>query len=402
MNYRTSRLHQLVVMGAGLILLPFMTSCDKSEPDSTIDESNMDRVILVYAVNHSSLKYDFKSDSTEICKAMQNIDLSQYQVLVYKTIDLNNTGLYKFEKKSGGKNEFKEVNIYPRDITSTDSGRLQKVVEDALSLYPQATYDMIFWGHGTAWVEGNDNTDVQTTKRGPEKAYGGEYTGFKNPNGSAETSWMNIEDLSSALPNKKFDKIWFDCCYMSSIEVIYELRDKCNYYIGYPTEVMSEGMSYEVVLPYLLRKEPDFIGAAKSFFKNYNDHSVPATVTVLDMSKLPAVVNATREILKTGFMCPSSSDMVNYSRMSTKLVDFLTYYSEIANHNNRQELATALKQAYDKMVLYQDASAKDFRGFEWDRSKIHGISTFYLIDENDDNSAYYKNLEWYKTVYKSN
>ena len=48
---------------------------------------------------------------------------------------------------------------------------------------------------------------------------------------------MNIEDLKSVLQKAPhFDFIMFDACFMQSVEVAYELRDYCDYYIGFPAE----------------------------------------------------------------------------------------------------------------------------------------------------------------------
>lgn len=46
--------------------------------------------------------------------------------------------------------------------------------------------------------------------------------------------------------------ILFDDCYMSSLEVAYELRHVTNYMIACPTEVMVFGMPYSTIGKYLL------------------------------------------------------------------------------------------------------------------------------------------------------
>lgn len=378
------------------------TACDKNsneEPyDRDIDESGMKRVMLVYAVNHSSLKYDFKNDSIEITRAMQGVDLRYNQVLVHKTVDKGTTALYKFVRNKDGKNEFSKVKEYVRSETSTSPAKVEKVIEDALSLYPNAQYDLVFWGHGTAWRP--DDAD-HSIKSGPQRAYGGEYNGGLNASGNPETDYVNVDDLADAVPDHKFDNIWFDCCYMSSVEVIYEFRNKCNTFVGYPTEVLGDGMAYDKVLPYLVCETPDIKAAATAFFNDYNEKSAPVTIAVIDMKKLEPLAQVARDIIQDGISYPSISDMINYSRMSNcKLVDFITYYRAIASANGEVEKFDDLMAKYDDMVLYHATSDIDFNYHTWDVNKIYCLSSAYIKSNDDNYSSYYRKLDWYNRVFK--
>ena len=66
---------------------------------------------------------------------------------------------------------------------------------------------------------------------------------------------MNIEDLKSVLQNAPhFDFIMFDACFMQSVEVAYELRDCCDYYIGFPAENPGPGAAYDRMFPFIFQK----------------------------------------------------------------------------------------------------------------------------------------------------
>lgn len=380
------------------IICPGLLSCNKNTKDEpSVSEDNMKRVMLVYAVNNSSLRYDFKNDSVEISRAMKNIDLRYFQVLVFKTKDRNTTGLYKIVREYGDSIKFKEIISYPRETTSTCPTQIEKVVSDALTVYPQAKYDLVFWGHGSAWRPEKDDYNLYSNKSAPERGYGGEYNGSS----STSTSWTNIDDLADAIPDHVFEHIWFDCCYMGSIEVIYQFRNKCKIFVGYPTEVMSEGMAYDSVLPFMLRETPDPVGGADAFFKRYLNIGEPATVAVVDMEKLEPFADAARDILSDRNVIPESEDQINYSRFSgTKFLDVITYLNDMADLNGHSELKEKLQTAYEDMVLYHAASRTDFNNRHWDTSKIYCLSTFYFLDKNDDQTKYYKTLDWYDRVYR--
>ena len=85
------------------------------------------------------------------------------------------------------------------------------------SLYKAESYGLIYWSHGEGWIP----TPLPSTRWiGNDKTGGGHY--------------MNIEDLKLVLQNAPhFDFIMFDACFMQSVEVAYELRDCCDYYIGF-------------------------------------------------------------------------------------------------------------------------------------------------------------------------
>lgn len=58
--------------------------------------------------------------------------------------------------------------------------------------------------------------------------------------------------------------ILFDDCYMSSIEVAYELKDVTKYLIGSTSEMMAYGMPYAAIGEYLLGN-PDYQSDVKNF-----------------------------------------------------------------------------------------------------------------------------------------
>ena len=55
---------------------------------------------------------------------------------------------------------------------------------------------------------------------------------------------MELADFASALPlpnHRKWDFILFEGCYMGSVEVAYELKDKTEAIIASSTEIVSPG-----------------------------------------------------------------------------------------------------------------------------------------------------------------
>lgn len=379
-----------------------LVSCEESgrDPNSennAVDADGVKRAVLVYAVNRSSLSHDFVDDSNEMLEAMLKVDAKTCQLLVFRTDDEENCGLYRAVRSSGGGDrrfEFRLLKRFDRDVLSTHPDRIKEVVDYALSIFPHATYDLIFWGHGMSWKP--FFTDHNVVSPPEVYGYGGEYNG----NGS-RTDWVEIDELAASIPPYKFETIWFDCCYMSGIETIYQLRDKCKTFVGYPSEVWQYGMAYDQVLPYLLRENPDVVAAAKAFYEFYAKSADPVTVAVTDMSNIESLADVAKEILLSGETMPSTVELVNYSRTSgVPFYDFKQFYGSIARLNGRPDLEERLSDAMDEAVIYHAQSDKNFWLKPWETANISGISAHYYLGTDSRDETYYRTLDWYHRVYE--
>ncbi len=361
--------------------------------DTEPEAEDVRRAVLVYAVNRSSLSADFIQDSQEMLEAMRLVDNDKYQLLVFKTDSESQCGLYRAAKNSSGDYGFKLIKSFPRDVTSTHPDRIEEVAEYALNMYPAASYDLVFWGHGMSWTPYFTNHNVAGTPM--QHSYGGEY----NPD-SSSLDWTEIDELADALPDNKFDTVWFDCCYMSGIEVIYEFRDKCSTFVGYPTEVWQYGLAYDRVLPYLMRENPDVVGAARAFYDYYEETKSPVTVAVINMSALENVAEVAREIVHSGPDRPEEDVLLNYSRSANSpFYDFTQFFSLTATLNGRNDLAGSLKQAMRTMVTFHAESDNNFYDRPWDVSSISGVSTHYFKNSDLIEESYYRTLDWYARIY---
>lgn len=375
-----------------------LSSCEKEDINGCSDRENIRQTVIIYAVNRSSLAYDFNDDLSEMMMAATKIDFSKYQLLLYKTDSETKSGLYSFSKDRDGKIGLELVKEYQRDKTSTSPERISEVIDYSLSLYPNSTYDLIFWGHGMSWKPYFTDHVVDIPN---VYAYGGEYTGATDENGNKKTDWIEIDELAACIPDNVFNTIWFDCCYMSGIEVIYEFRNKCRTFIGYPSEVWSFGLAYNLILPYFFEPRHDMISAAKSFYDYYNSNSEPVTVAVVEMDMLEPMAEIARKILRGNNFGPNSDELLNYSRTaSSPFYDFRQYIAETAVLNDKDEIAIDFLDTLDKMIVYHAESQLNFSLKPWKNENISGINTHYYRNGNFANEDYYQTLSWYKRIYE--
>lgn len=382
------------------LLTVLLSGCKhtKNEPDP--QPVNPDGVTIVYAINKSSLSGNFMQDTAEMKAAMASVDMSRQRLLVYLTESSSKTGLFELQQ-IGKKNKvltWRKVKEYDRQQTSTAPAVMKRVISDALAVYPDAEHSLIFWGHGTAWTPGF--SDHETRSDAPadvpaQHSYGGEY-GKGN-----EWQWAEITDIANAIPDGAFKTIWFDCCYMSSIEVAYQLRNKTQMYVAYPTEVWDEGLNYNEVLPYIMRKNQDLTGGAAEFYSYYNSKSDAVTVSVMDMNRIEAVAQATRALMQ---QYPDEISKVtgvsNYRRGGT-----YGYYDmmQLLKLKDQGELWQSVQDSMNRFVVYHAESSKDFNNRQWVQTPLCGVSMHSLGEygqKEADHEPFYRTLDWYKAVYE--
>lgn len=379
------------------LLTVLLAGCkhSKSEPEPEPQPVNPDGVTIVYAINKSSLSGNFMQDTAEMKAAMVSVDMSRQRLLVYLTESASKTALYELQQI--GKKKvltWRKVKEYDRQQTSTAPAVMKQVISDALSVYPDAEHTLVFWGHGSAWTPGF--SDHETRADAPAQySYGGEY-GKNN-----EWQWTEITDIANAIPDGAFRTIWFDCCYMSSIEVAYQLRNKTKMYVAYPTEVWDEGLNYNDVFPYIMRKNQDLTGAAAKFYSYYNDKNDAVTVSVMDMSKIEAVAEATRALMQQS---PDEIGKVtgvsNYRRGGT-----YGYYDmmQLLKLKDQGELWQSVQDSMNRFVIYHAESSKDFNNRQWVQTPLCGVSMHSLGEygqKEADHEPFYRTLDWYKAVYE--
>ena len=116
--------------------------------------------------------------------------------------------------------------------------------------------------------------------------------------GTYPETQIETTDLADAMADAGLhtEYILFDACYMSSVEVAYELKDVTHYLIASPTEVLSYGFPYITMGKHLLGT-PNYKGIVDSFISFYSSYNLPyGTVAVTDCTQLDALAAIAQQI----------------------------------------------------------------------------------------------------------
>lgn len=391
-----------------LFLVLFITSCsDSNIPDNPPSPGRTDtevkQVTLVYAVNRNNLWADLTLNMRQMLEGLRNLPEGEYEILLFKT-DLENSeesaGLYK--AVSGSKPEFTLLKKYDRDVLSTDPKRLKDVIEDALQ-EKGTIYNLFFWGHGMAWTPYFSDHDATRGAISADDMDSAELPEMFAFGGDRNKDWMDITEIKEAIPDHVFETIWFDCCYMSNIETIYELRNKSKKVVAYPTEIAGNGLPYHLVLPHLLSEPQNLKAGAEALYNYYISLKIAVTVAVMDISKIEAVAQACKNIFNSGNNRPRSYGLLNYSRSyANPYYDFGQFVKEYAQANDAEDLLPAFNDALDEFITYKLASEKDFNGREIAKENYSGMSTHLYENSSSSKEIYYRELDWYKSTYLGN
>ena len=361
------------------------SSCQHEDPDAPVVP--VKRTILVYMVASNSLGVNRRDqmDLDEMDRAVEHGELNGCRLLVYRIGPDDDIPLL-FEIKKGWRGTAEHQTLETYDGTkgaSVTAARMSQVIADAKLHAPAKDYGLILWSHGTGWAP-----SLTTRAAAPRRVFG-------EDNGAT----MALDQLAAAIPVGTFSWIYADVCYMGAIEVAYQLRNSCRYFVGYPTEIPGRGMPYDLTLPCLCANQAQLVKACQETF-DYYDIQTGANRTfsavVVDCSYLDQMAAICRLIQSTSPVQPSLSSLQCYNLNGSRfLYDFMQYYLEMAD----ESLAVRMQDIYEKTVLYRISTPMIFNRIMIDQDNFSGLSTYVLGTSPGTNDNYYRTLDWFRAVY---
>ena len=372
-----------------IIALSFILTLSgcKKKTDEPVGPTTTPRTVLVYMAANNDLGsrgYDEK-DIDEMRTAVVAGGLNNGRLLIYHAAtdgtetlcEMDNTGTLNI------------IKTYNDGYCSINAARMKQVIADVKANAPADDYGLVLWSHSTGWIEDG------ITESAPKRSFGAD-----------NSKKMNVTTLASVLSGQGFSFVYFDCCYMSTIEVAYELRNVTPTIVASVLEVPLEGMPYNKNIPCFFQETPDLIGAATNTFNYYNvlaGENRTCSMTVTNTAGLDALAQATRDIYAL------AGPVVNYTTVQKFSLDKAYYYSDFGDYIEQlcatlptgPALLEKWNAALNDVVLYKAATP-----MLWNTTPIikhSGFSTYILNKESDatNTSRNYNNLSWYADVAES-
>ncbi len=377
-----------------------VAACHDEEDNTPVYGS---RTVLVYVAANNSLgesSLDSK-DIQEMMEGMESVEGTDNNLLVYLAGYRKTAKLIRLIKNGKGEVKQETVAEYNKQ-NSVSVDVMKEVFTTVFSNYPAKSYGIVLWSHGDGWIY-----------------YQNPSTRWWGQDNEGEDYRMNILDLHEALSvAPHFDYILFDACYMQSVEVIYQLRDCADYFIGSPTEIPGPGAPYDIVVPALFSQSNPEIDIAKNYYRAYaekydngNDMSNDnwtggVSISVVKSCEMPALATATKAVVQTAsFMQQSNSidisDILCYDPLRDKNYhDFMGVMRKVQGNEQAFE---DYKEAYRKTVVWKNSTVNNYCTYSNGDGKMvsmdgfEGLSTYILCGKVQD--AYYRKfVQWYSAA----
>lgn len=375
---------------AAIVAAALLLHACGDEPDGPVPPGPSEpaqRTVLVYMVANNNLgssRYD-RMDIEEMRRGAQAGGADNGHLVVYHAG--YNASPTLVEVLS---DRLDTLKVYSRDELSVSSARMAEVLDDVADKAPARQYGMILWSHGTGWLQDGMDEPVRNRSFGLDGR-----------------SSMNITTLASTLADAPFNLsfIYFDCCYMMSVETLYQLRDAAPVIAGSTTELLTEGMPYDENLPcFFAEGEADLEGAAENTFRLYDSQSGQSrtcTMSVVNTAGLDRLASAVRDIyekatpgIPQGY---TPQILTNTSVASCHYFDLYDYIHAICkDFDGAETLLRHFDYAFEATVVYSKATPKLWNVVPLDR--VHGLSTFILTGPHSASVKNYYTLDWYTDV----
>lgn len=370
-------------------LVMVFASCNKQDDDVPVDKV---RTVLVYIVAQNSLSGFAAVDYNEIKEGLKNMDLAVCNMLVYMD-DYSGSYLIHLSKDKSG-NIVEDTIAQYKEQNSLDVAFMKETISDAFRKYPADGYGLVLWSHGDGWIP-------KSTMR------------WWGQDGSNYLDISELHDVLQSVPHLDF--LFFDACFMESVEVAYELRDCADYLIGSPTEIPGPGAPYNLVVPQFFVKKDVAVAIASTYYEYYREKydggaglsnsnwTAGSSIGVLKCSELEQLAAVTAKLLPNYIKDKETIDVsgiMGYDKRSTKYyydLERLIYKLTGGNSDYAE-----WKSAFDAAMVYWQTTPKNYSAFGKGMFNMDmeagGLSTYVPQSSGTAINLFYQRLKWYKAA----
>ena len=303
------------ILGLLMIVITMMgaAGCEEAEDIESINK----QTVFVYmpwtgSASQRGLYPYFQMNLDSIYAAIQNRGgLDKSRLVVFLSTSSEKSSLFEvtYDGTECQKQVLKEY--AGRDYTTREG--LTQVLNDVKGYAYGLNYAMIIGSHGVGWTFKDDWTDypyrakpfgrTATGEDDPFSAYHGEltdaHTRFFGSLDDINGYGMDVPTLAEAIKaaDMKMQYIYFDDCYMATVEVAYELREVTNFLVASTCEMMAAGTPFLSSWSYMATPTPNYASMVSNFVKFYKNTTVPyATLSAIDCRNMDQLALMMKEV----------------------------------------------------------------------------------------------------------
>lgn len=373
-----------------------LVSCQQDELPPVATET--EKTLFMYMPWSTDLTQAFYTNISDMEKAIVKKGLNGERVVVFISGTATSAVLFEITEKNG-KCERDTLKRYTYPEFTTKEG-ITGILNDVKDFAPAKRYAMTIGCHGLGWIPVSRGTtrhlSVERLHWENEEGLLTRYFGSRSSEYQTDITTL-AEGIAGA--GMKMEYIMFDDCYMSSIEVAYDLRKVTDFLIGSPCEIMAYGMPYAEIGGYMLGNT-DYAAICNGFHKFYSNYPTPCgMIGVTDCSEVEALARIMKEINNRSEFDPTlSSSVQRVDGYSPVLFYDLGDY--VAKLCNDADLLKQFREQLKRTVPYKKNTDTYYTRSLNKRIKIKTFSGITISDPSTNSLAETKTeTAWYKATH---
>lgn len=251
----------------------------------------------------------------------------------------------------------------------TTAQGLAGILNKVKSVAPANMYAMIIGCHGMGWLRAAEPSRART------RYFGGASLDYQ----------MDTPVLAEAIKaaGMKMQYVMFDDCYMSTIEVAYDLREVTSYLMACTSEIMAYGMPYSQMWSSLAKKNPDYKAINETFLNFYSSYVSPyGAFGITDCSYVDEMARIMKNI--NAVYTFNSADIAYVQKLdgfrNTIFFDLDSYVKRLCGD---QQLYVQFSTTLQKLVPYRSATSQIYTAYTELPSQYITVNTFSGITISD-------------------
>lgn len=361
-------------------------------------ESLRDHVFIMYLAGVNNLTGDMANNISELCQGElpgrhdRNavVIISQLSEETFKWDSLTPVNvIHAYEEYE--EHSLDTVKTLAPGTSLVRKDDMKEALCEVRRLFPSKKYTILFSSHATGWIPKEYNHDENKMLWMKHQKRESILAQYQNDLYHREEWNLDADEFRDALP-MHFETIIFDCCLMGGVETTYSMREKCDYIIACPTEVLSIGFAYDCLAKRVLMTE-DGKSDLKGICDDFAAKTTSMTIAIYDCSKMDALADTCAKIF------PKYSDRI----LNVNPNDVQAYNNSYSYHYDFRDILAKLGISEEEMMKVNDVlkelipyklATKTFLGHAIDPNRFSGMSMYLPKKSTPKLNDMYKSCEW--------
>ena len=389
--------------GIGLGLIACTPVADDERPEPVA------RTVLAYVGSDNDLQAESYARVDSIAAGWKGGD---GHLLIYHDTDAG-ASLYEAGYDAAhGRASLRRVAAYGAE-NSASGAVFARVLADMVRRWPARSYGLVVFSHGSGWLPGGWTPDREagvSAGFAAAECDAGRTPAVRSVVRDGDRR-MELAEFATAIPDGLCDFIVFESCLMAGVEVAYALRDKTDYVVASPAEVVAPGFIpvYPRLVECLFEPEPALAVLARTYYEQvcgYVPDLRAATVSVIRTDRLEALAQVCRAIVAGAGGTPEGElpdaalvgDVQHFDRY-----DGYRLFFDLEDYMERMAppaQAARLREALDGAVVCRYATP-DFLPYQngFAIGRCCGLTTYIMQEGFPGLNEAYRATEWARAVY---